>query len=97
MNERLLKILRMCTDITIQVFHKKECDGTDLKIEFDRLCKKIGEDLDLLDKLVELVDCNSVGYSLRQVVEKGLYQIYLEQMCDIMCPEPENEEYEDFE
>ena len=56
-------------------------------------CKKIIlQDLEELNKLKTLVKNNCVGFTLEQVVEKGLYQIYLEQMCDIMCPEPEEEE-----
>ena len=43
-------------------------------------------------QLNKLIQDNCKGFNLRQVVEKGLYQIYLEQMCDIMCPEPEEEE-----
>ena len=58
------------------------------------------ENIELKTKLGEywelnkLIKDNCIGFNLRQVVEKGLYQIYLEQMCDIMCPEPEEEEEE---
>lgn len=43
-------------------------------------------------ELNKLIKDNCIGFNLRQVVEKGLYQIHLEQMCEIMCPEPEEEE-----
>ena len=67
-----------------------------LVIEEDELkdSNAIKKDLKELNKLKTLVQKNCVGFTLEQVVEKGLYQIYLEQMCDIMCPEPEEEEEE---
>ena len=54
----------------------------------------IKQDLEELSKLKTLVKNNCIGFTLEQVVEKGLYQIYLEQMCDIMCSESEEEYYE---
>lgn len=69
------------------------------KFTQQNLEKTIDENIELKTQLGEywglnkLVKDNCVGFNLRQVVEKGLYQIHLEQMCGIMCPEPEDEEY----
>lgn len=74
--------------------HYGEDEFFEETIEAFNTLRPILEDYSKLNKLIK---DNCIGFNLRQVVEKGLYQIYLEQMCDIMCPEIEDGEYEDFE
>ena len=68
--------------------------SSNVEVDTVKEIKELIKKANLYDNLETLVKNNCVGFTLEQVVEKGLYQIYLEQMCDIMCPELEEEEEE---
>ena len=94
-NKNIQALERLKFDLkTIQSeLQKNECvDDRVLDLSQLEDLNLIKDNLEELNKLKTLVKNNCVGFTLEQVVEKGLYQIYLEQMCDIMCPEPEEEE-----